>query len=517
MKDYSERIPAGFASHMRELLGDEYDELESALLSDRSFGLRVNPLKFNKERALGLRDELGITDVIKWCDEGFYYNEEARPGKSPFHEAGAFYIQEPSAMTVVQALDPKPGERVCDLCAAPGGKATHIAGRLRGRGLLVANEIVTDRARILSRNIERMGVANCLVTNEDPESMMNRFPGFFHRVVVDAPCSGEGMFRKEDAAVSEWSMENVSMCSGRQLDILDCAEKMVMPGGTLVYSTCTFEPDEDENVIGEFLKQHTDWRIVSAGFEDVCEKGRPEWMSDPSEELALAVRIWPHKQRGEGHFLAKLIRNGEYPVMPEQADGGCGTETFAEPDADKPKHKKKGKGSKGGNEEAAGNVFEQTKEFVKALTGENIITERLNRDKMMRMADCIYLLPPGITPEMLRGFKTVRPGLCLAEICKDRLEPSHSLAMAISTEGFAPADDMCGCKSKLCENGTLYEYRMDIDEAYKFMRGETIPTFLDQRLNGKWLLMSVEGVSIGWGKYVNGMIKNHYPKGLRRQ
>ena len=234
-------LPEEFRQHMRTLLGDEeFDSFISVFDDDREreYGLRRNPLKADRDRfeaAVPFRLE-----TAGWADEGYYYDPDERPGKSPFHEAGAYYIQEPSAMAVVPLLDPMPGETVCDLCAAPGGKSTQIAGRMGRSGLLVSNEIISGRAEILSQNIERMGIGNCVVTNETPQKMSLLFPAFFDRILVDAPCSGEGMFRKDDTAVREWSMENVAMCAQRQLMILDCAAQMLKPGGRLVYSTCTF-------------------------------------------------------------------------------------------------------------------------------------------------------------------------------------------------------------------------------------------------------------------------------------
>ena len=207
---------------------------------------------------------------VAWAEDGYYFDPEERPGRHPLHEAGAYYIQEPSAMSVVSLLDPQPGELVCDLCAAPGGKSTHIAALLRGQGMLVSNEIFPNRARILSQNIERMGIPNALVCNESPEGLATHFPLFFHRIVVDAPCSGEGMFRKDDTAVSEWSLENVRICADRQRMILTQADQMLQPGGVLVYSTCTFAPDEDEAMIQWFLETHpdytlTDWHDTALG------------------------------------------------------------------------------------------------------------------------------------------------------------------------------------------------------------------------------------------------------------
>ena len=245
-------LPEAFKVRMRELLGDEYDRFEASYEKERVQGLRFNSLKSEEGKeedweqgsvpklAALVEKRLGTElSPVLWAKEGYYYGAEARPGKHPYHEAGLYYIQEPSAMAVVELLDPRPGERVLDLCAAPGGKSSHIASRLKGQGFLLSNEIHPARARILSQNMERMGVKNGVVTNEEPGRLAEYFPEFFDRIVVDAPCSGEGMFRKDEEARSQWSPDHVKMCAARQGQILDQAARMIRPGGRLVYSTCT--------------------------------------------------------------------------------------------------------------------------------------------------------------------------------------------------------------------------------------------------------------------------------------
>ena len=247
---------------------------------------------------------------IPWAKDGFFYDPATRPGLSAYHEAGLYYLQEPSAMAPVGLLDVRPGMRVLDLCAAPGGKSTQIAAALDGSGLLVANEFNPKRAKILARNIERMAVANALVLNEHPQRLAQRFPGYFHRILVDAPCSGEGMFRKEEAALSDWSEETVAMCAKRQGEILASAAQMLCPGGRLVYSTCTFSPEENEGVISAFLKTHPDF-TMEAVEAPWFAPGRPDWIADPAPGLSHAFRLWPHRLPGEGHFAAVLRRAGD--------------------------------------------------------------------------------------------------------------------------------------------------------------------------------------------------------------
>ena len=243
------------------MLGDEYPAFARCFEEEpvRDKGLRVNLLKASPEEFL--QKNYIPLKPLPWAKEGFICPEEARPGKHPCHEAGVYYLQEPSAMVPAALLGAEPGERILDLFAAPGGKTTQTASAMKNRGLLVSNEIHPERAKILSQNVERMGIRNAVVTNTDAHALADRLPGYFDRILVDAPCSGEGMFRKEPLAIPEWSMENVKMCAARQKEILDCAAVMLREGGILVYSTCTFSPEEDEGTVGEFLHRHPEFRV----------------------------------------------------------------------------------------------------------------------------------------------------------------------------------------------------------------------------------------------------------------
>ena len=296
-------LPEAFLERMKRQLGDEYESYLDSLNRPRAVALRFNPLK-------GEIPQLPfVGQPVPWEPMGYYYDPDARPGLHVFHEAGVYYLQEASAMAPVALLDPQPGERVCDLCAAPGGKTTQIAGRMMGRGFLLCNEINPKRAKILSRNIERMAVSNALVTNEHPATLAQRFAGFFDRVLVDAPCSGEGMFRKEEAAVTDWSQETVEMCARRQAEILSSAAALIRPGGHLVYSTCTFSPEEDEQAVARFLENHPEFvpETVDAPWFEAGENG--------------SVRLWPHKLLGEGHFAAvlrKMEGSEESTVIPPE-------------------------------------------------------------------------------------------------------------------------------------------------------------------------------------------------------
>ncbi|SCY44906.1 16S rRNA C967 or C1407 C5-methylase, RsmB/RsmF family [Lachnospiraceae bacterium XBB2008] len=444
-------LPEEYLARMSELLKDEYEDFLSSYSNERTYGLRINPLKVDlndEDKIKVILTQPGCNidpeDHVTWCDEGYYYNEDSCPGRSPYHEAGAYYIQEPSAMAVTSLLDPQPGERICDLCAAPGGKTTHIAGRMRGRGVLVANEYVPDRAGILSQNVERMGVSNCLVTCMHPADLSQHFMGYFDKVCVDAPCSGEGMFRKDHDACLEWSSDNVDMCAARQFEILDAASDMVTSGGVIVYSTCTFEPDENERVIETFLKCH------------------PEWTLEESK------RIWPHRMRGEGHFAAKLIKTG-------MSDKSARNEDL--------KNKNR-------------QLYNEVARFLHTELGFEISDNRI----IYENKDHIYMLPDGISEQMLRGLRVIRPGIELVTRHKDRFEPAHSLAMSLRPDEV----------QNVCD--------LTYDNAVRYLMGETVNVNDNgcNSISGPWTLMTINGISFSWGKKVGETIKNHYPKGLRR-
>ena len=428
-------LPEKFLERMKIQLGDEYDAFLESLERPRAVALRFNPLK-------GGRPELPFTgENVPWEPEGFYYDPQSRPGLHVFHEAGVYYLQEASAMAPVALLDPKPGERVCDLCAAPGGKTTQIAGRMMGEGFLLCNEINPKRAKILSRNIERMAVANALVTNEHPATLAERFAGGFDKVLIDAPCSGEGMFRKEEAAVTDWSVETVQMCARRQAEILHSGARLVRPGGRLVYSTCTFAPEEDEMAVAAFLESHEDFEaetIVTPWFA-AGENG--------------SHRMWPHKLLGEGHFAAVLRKKGDE------------TSEFTPIQSGK-----------------------MPKEWVSFAKELDI---KLPEGKPVLFGQSLYWVPMGM-PDIGR-LKVERAGLELGVVKKDRFEPAHALALWLRT----------------CKN--VQSYPADSKEIGDYLHGNVVPS----KVRG-WTLVLADGYSIGWGKGDGSVLKNHYPKGLRR-
>ncbi len=369
-------LPQEFLDRMKIQLGEEYPAFLESLERPRAVALRRNPLKGELREPLPFAKE-----PVPWEPMGWYYSVDCRPGLHPYHDAGVYYLQEASAMAPVVLLDPKPEERVCDLCAAPGGKSTQIAGRMGGHGFLLCNEFNPKRAKILSRNIERMGVANALVTNETPVRLAERFCGYFHKVLVDAPCSGEGMFRKEEAAVTDWSQETVEMCAERQAEILDAAAEMVAPGGRLVYSTCTFAPEEDEEMAKDFLRRHPEFVAISVA---------APWFEEVETGL---YRMWPHKLLGEGHFAAVFQKN----------DGK--TKDVAAAKEEKPP--------------------EEWLDFAKEMQIS------LPDGKFLQFGESLYFAPTEM-PELNR-LKVLRCGLELGIAIKGRFEPAHALALWLKT------------------------------------------------------------------------------------
>lgn len=477
--DTKVKLPQEFLDRMAELLGTEYDSFLESYQAERYYGLRNNPLKASEEQFI--KKMPFDLEPVSWAREGYYYRPSQQPGRHILHEAGAYYIQEPSAMAVVEILDPKPGERILDLCAAPGGKSTQIAGRMNGEGLLVSNEIIAGRAKILSQNIERMGVRNCVVCNEAPEHMAALFPAFFDRIVVDAPCSGEGMFRKDETAVEEWSKAHVAMCAGRQYGILAEAAKMLRCGGVLVYSTCTFAPEENEGVISRFLKEHEDFMIEEVPHDKAFLPGREDWIDEPAPGLSHTMRLMPHRLKGEGHYIARLCRRvGNAPAEKDAIE-----ETRAR--VKKARHKC-GAGRKNDNPE------KQVDAVCRFLTEEiGLAVDWLDKQhgRIETFGEHLYLVPEEMIP--LRGIKLLRPGLHLGTEKKNRIEPAHALALALHME----------------ESGRTV--RMTMQEAERYLGGESL-TY--QAAKG-WMLLTYQDYPLGFAKAVNGQLKNHYPKGLR--
>ena len=459
-------LPIEFEKKMKAFLGNEWDDFLYSYDNNRFQALRFNTLKVQShEEIMRILKVLGISSDkrVSWANEAYYFDENVRPGKHPYHEMGLYYIQEPSAMSAAALLAPKPGMRVLDLCAAPGGKSTQLATYLGDSGLLVSNEINTQRSRILSQNIERMGIKNAIVTNEDSFVLASHFPGFFNAIQVDAPCSGEGMFRKLPEAVEQWSMENVAICAARQKEILDNAAVMLKPGGTIVYSTCTFSKEENEDVIEYFLERHPDFTL---------------------EEME---RFWPHKVDGEGHFVAKLVRRGSVDT-----------------DLKADRKTKKNKNSKNRKNETKPALTKENMKLLSEFLDEIISKDMaawIKNSRLVMFGEQLYRLPDMEVD--IKGLKVQRAGLHIGEFKKQRFEPSHSLALAL----------------KLSEAKNVVKLTWDDPQTTGFFNGQSV--MLSDELAAEckkgWALVCVDGYPAGWGKVNGAQVKNHYPKGLRNK
>ena len=426
-------IPEKFIERMKNQLPKSEWAAFFACYAEKPFkGVRLNPLRGEKEDLTRLLPFLG--SPVVWEENG-YYTAVEKLGADPFHFAGVFYSQEPSAMCAAPLLEVKPGEKVLDLCSAPGGKGTQLACAMDGKGLIVLNEPVSSRAKILSHNVERMGIKNAVVLNEYPVALARKFVGYFDKILVDAPCSGEGMFRKNaEEALSEWSEENVGMCAERQAQILDEATKMLRSGGRLVYSTCTFSTEEDEGQVCAYLQKHPEMRLIKQ------------------------EKLYPHKVQGEGHFAALFEKiSGEESVLREG----------------KPSLSK-----------AAEKAY---REFEKGFFNAPFAT------RLHEVDGALYELPQGVFD--WKGLQVLRVGIRLGELKNGRFEPCHSLVMSLK---------QTDCKNAV--NLSVGDTRVE-----KYLKGET----LDFDAPNGWCGVFIEGQPLGLGKAVNGVIKNHLPKGLR--
>ncbi len=461
---------------MARLLGADFEAFLTACSAAPADGLRVNTLKITPEAFQAISPF--TLQPVPWAPAGFLLGETppdgsdlsaasdiAAPGKHPYHAAGLYYLQEPSAMAAAELLAPRPGERVLDLAAAPGGKATHIAALMGNAGLLVANEIHRRRVQVLAGNLERWGARCAVITNESPEQLADRFAGFFDRVLLDAPCSGEWMFRKSQAALRDWSPRLVRGCALRQSRILDQAARMVRPGGRLAYVTCTFAPEENEGVVAAFLRTHPDFAIAELAHRPGFADGRPDWVGAEADlpELRRAVRLWPHRAPGEGHFIALLQRVG----------GESGSTAG------------RWRGER---------IPVQARQRYDAFCRE-VLAGMPAGESLALVGIHLYALPPDL-PD-LAGLRVLHPGWWLGTIKKDRFEPSHALAL-----GLSPAEARADRIVNLASEG---------HEVRAYLRGASIPS----RGSDGWVLVTADGFPLGWGRRSGGEVKSHYPRGLR--
>jgi 16S rRNA C967 or C1407 C5-methylase (RsmB/RsmF family)/NOL1/NOP2/fmu family ribosome biogenesis protein len=469
-------LPSAFTAQMAAMLDSGLESFLASYDAPRTYGLRVNPRKLPPGSPVhaDIQNTFHL-EPVPWCPTGFYYEEETRPGKHPFHAAGLYYLQEPSAMSSAELLSPEPGETVLDLAGAPGGKSTQISGKLGNSGLLIANEIHPARSLILSENVERMGAANTVVVSAAPDKLAERFPAFFDKIMLDAPCSGEGMFRKDPDAIREWSPSHVDMCAARQLDIIRYAIAMLKPGGTLGYSTCTFNKQENEDLITRVLEEY------------------------PALRLKAMERIWPHLSKGEGHFVAVLqLLTGDSGEAEPTLKAGHSPDAASSTSRPDKKHRPRSPGKSSSLTKQTTEAWELFQAFADAsLNG----MDWLPGGEPLLFGEQLYWLPQGrggvLHSSFLEGLRTPRPGLHLAAVKKNRVEPAHALALALSEADFKATVSFSAGSSEL----------------RSYLKGEVLPA--SPGVSEGWLPVCVEGYPLGWAKCSSGQLKNHYPKGLR--
>ena len=444
------------------MLGDDYDAFLKSYENPRTYGLRINTAKLSCQDF----EKLSPFEIrpIPWISNGYFYDEESRPARCAYYQAGLYYLQEPSAMTPASRLPVEPGDFVLDLCAAPGGKATALGAALNDTGFLLANDISTSRARALLRNLELFGIKNMLVTDEKPARLAQRFPAFFNKILLDAPCSGEGMFRKEEALARDWTPEKSAELSNIQKDLILKAADMLRPGGMMLYSTCTFDPKENEQVIEHLLKTYPEFRILKIAPYEGFVQGMPEVTESRDPSLADTVRIFPHKMKGEGHYLA-LVQKGEpCDRVKGELTGGKG--------------KKK--------------LPEELEEFL------NDVKKEIRTDLLDIHGERVYVMPAGLPN--LKGLRFLRTGLLLGELKKKRFEPSQAFAMTLKKDDYEKIVDL----------------PLEDDRVSRYLKGETLDVddLVEMKAKG-WYLVCVDGYPLGWGKLANGTLKNKYLPGWR--
>lgn len=465
-------LPEAFLEHMKHLLGEDYEAFLECQGESSYRGLRVNTSKVAAEKF----EEISPfpLEKIPWTENGFYYKEEGAASRHPYYAAGLYYLQEPSAMAPAACLPVEEGDRVLDLCAAPGGKATELAVRLKGTGLLVANDISNSRSKGLLKNLELFGMGNILVTSEEPKRLGTYFPEFFDKILVDAPCSGEGMLRKDPSMVKDWQEHGPLWYAPIQREVLKEAANMLKPGGMLLYSTCTFSPMENEGTIAYLLESDPSFHVVplpgysgfSPGRPDLVERDGGQVPNEIKAQMKNCVRIYPHKVKGEGHFLALLKEEREAPQKPSKS--------FGQP--------------------ACCPEWEQ---FAKHL---NI---SIDKEGLRLYGGKLYSLPKALWNHSIHGLRFLRTGLYLGEIGKKRFTPSQALAMTLKKGDFQTVVDFASSDSRVL----------------RYLKGESL--YIDDMEEGLpetgWCLVCVDGFSLGWGKLVNGQLRNKYYPGWRWQ
>lgn len=462
------KLPPLFEEKMRELLKEEFPDYIACYDEPRYYGLRVNTGKITVPEF----ERLCPFEIhpIPWVENGFYYDgDKVSPSKYPYYYAGLYYLQEPSAMTPASRLPVKPGDRVLDLCAAPGGKATELGAKLGREGVLIANDLSSSRAKGLLKNIEVFGIGNVLVLSEEPGRLKKYFPKYFDKILIDAPCSGEGMFRKDKKMAKAWEEHGPEFFSPIQRGIILQAAEMLRPGGLLLYSTCTFDGRENEQVVEHLMKHFPEFTVLPVERYEGFAKGRPELSASRDERLKFTVRIFPHKMKGEGHYVA-LLKKGEDKDSAHEAMSGFS----------------------GGVSSGKKKLPEELSLFLEEL----YISFESSRIDIR--GEKVYYMPENL-PDM-RGVRFLRTGLFMGELKKKRFEPSQALAMYLKKDE---------CKKSI-------DFSSEDERIFRYLKGETLEVedLAGTKAEG-WHLVCVDSYPLGWGKLSRGTLKNKYLPGWR--
>ncbi len=464
------KLPAAFCEEMKRILGPEYPAYIRSMEQERRYGLRVNTARISVEEF----ERIAPFPVkrIPYISNGFFYEGDVQPAKHPYYFAGLYYLQDPSAMTPASRLPVEEGDVVLDLCAAPGGKTTELAAKLQGTGLLIANDISRKRAKALLKNIELFGVENSFIVTEYPQKLQEYFTGFFDKILIDAPCSGEGMFRKAPSMIRAWEQNGPEFYAGLQEEILSHALPMLRPGGMLLYSTCTFSPLENEGTVEKILAMDGDMELLSMEPYEGFSQGRPELIGSGDESLRRCVRIFPHRMEGEGHFLALFRKKDGRGTVPMDAPGAI----------------------TGG---ASGSGLQGEEKRLWQKFAENL-NRKFEDARLESRNGMVYYMPSALPP--VRGLRFLRSGLFLGEMKKNRFEPSQSLAMALRKEDFREVLDL----------------PLSDERVLRYLKGETLSlSRTEAESENGWRLVCVDGYSLGWGKKTGAVLKNKYHSGWR--
>lgn len=448
-------LPTNYMDRMKLLLKDEWDAYDATFNMPYYQGLRINDLKVDAPSFKQMAPFSCELEEIPWVDNGFYFDSKLQPAKHPYYHGGLYYIQEPSAMLPAAVLPISKGDKVLDLCAAPGGKTTQLGARLNHEGLLVSNDISPSRAKAIVKNIELFGIRNSIILSESPKKLEKYFIGFFDKILVDAPCSGEGMFRKDPTMIKNWVKTGVEYYVNLQKEILPSAAVMLKSGGFMVYSTCTFSIEENEKVIKWFLDEHPDFSLKSLesmkGFKDGYE-GHGE-----------TKRLWPHHIKGEGHFVALLQKRNA-------------------------------------NDSISHKPYQYDKINIKELKPylefeEEVLKEPINKSKLSIIKDKLYWLPDE-APD-LKGLRVLKSGWYLGDFNKGRFEPSQAFANGL----------------RISEVKKVINLSLNQPEVIKYLKGETLNIDVDDGYH----LICVDGFPLGWAKKAGNILKNKYSPGWRWQ